>query len=190
MNRPASELLHGYRCECHTSRPANGDATRLLGSIDVETAPQAIRWIRVALRTLSPALNSEAFEEAWQWLSEDHHDALQALIQGEPVNLTLQQVPTTIQWTARPAQFLKLTTRQGINLPACTREYTELHTSVSNNFLYVFKAPRSAPRALPGSPPLLSPPRSGPRLRRSRGKSERQWRGETLYGWARSAPRL
>ncbi|MCI3225415.1 hypothetical protein [Streptomyces sp. NP-1717] len=124
MNRPTPVLLRGYRCECHTSRPANGDATTLLGSIDVETAPQAVRWIRVAVRTLSPALNSEAFEEAWQWLSEDHHDALQALVQGEPITLTLQQGATTIQWTARPVQFLKLTTRQGINLPACTREYS------------------------------------------------------------------
>ncbi|MFF2641099.1 hypothetical protein ACFVUB_14775 [Streptomyces niveus] len=124
MNRPTSLLLHGYRCECHTSRPRSGDATTLLGSIDVENAPQAVRWIRVALRTLSPALNSEAFEEAWQWLPEDHHDALQALAQGEPVTLTLRQDPTTIQWTARPAQFLKLTTRQGVNSPACTQEYT------------------------------------------------------------------
>ncbi|MFC8826241.1 hypothetical protein ACFT9I_12925 [Streptomyces sp. NPDC057137] len=101
----------------------NGDATTLLGSVDVETALQAVRWIRVALRTLSPALNSEAFEEVWQWLSEDHHDALQALVQGEPITLTLQQGPTTIQWTARPAQFLKLTTRQGVYSPACTKEY-------------------------------------------------------------------
>lgn len=123
MNRSTPVLLRGYRCECHTSSPSNGDATTLLGSIDVETAPQAVRWIRVAVRTLSPALNSEAFEEAWQWLSEDHHDALQALVQGEPITLTLQQGATTIQWTARPVQFLKLTTRQGINLPACTHEY-------------------------------------------------------------------
>lgn len=36
--------------------------------------------------------------------------------------------------------------------------------SVSNNFLYRFKASRSARRARPGfpGPPLLSPPRSGP----------------------------
>ncbi|GGK11942.1 hypothetical protein GCM10011583_50050 [Streptomyces camponoticapitis] len=123
MNRPTSVLLRGYQCECHTSRLANSDATTLLGSVDVETAPQAVRWIRVAVRTLSPTLNSEAFEEAWQWLSEDHHDALQSLVQGEPVTLTLQQGATTIQWTARPVQFLKLTTRHGINLPACTQEY-------------------------------------------------------------------
>ncbi|MEV8363961.1 hypothetical protein [Streptomyces niveus] len=90
----------------------------------METASQAVRWIRVAVRTLSPALNSEAFEETWQWLLEDHHDALQALVQGEPITLTLQQGPTTIQWTARPVQFLKLTTRKGINFPACTEEYT------------------------------------------------------------------
>ncbi|MEV8352395.1 hypothetical protein ACFVTT_04350 [Streptomyces niveus] len=81
--------------------------------------------VRVALRTLSPALNSEALEEAWQWLSEDHHDALQALVQGEPITLTLRQGSTMIQWTARPVQFLKLTTRQGINLPACAQEYTK-----------------------------------------------------------------
>ncbi|MGW6310456.1 hypothetical protein [Streptomyces niveus] len=121
MNHPTPVLLRGYQCKCHTS----GDATTLLGSIDVETAPQAIRWIRVAVRTLSPTLNSEAFEEAWQWLTEDHHDALQALVQGEPSTLTLQQGSTAIQWTARPVQFLKLTTRQGINFPACAQEYTE-----------------------------------------------------------------
>ncbi|MGW8571004.1 hypothetical protein [Streptomyces niveus] len=125
MNRPTRVLLGGYRCECHTSSLSNGDAAALLGSVDVETAPQAVRWIRVALRTLSPALNSETYEEAWQWLTEDHHDALQALVQGEPITLTLQQDPTTIQWTARPVQFLKLTTRQGINSPTCTKEYTE-----------------------------------------------------------------
>lgn len=66
MNGPTPVLIYGYRCECHTIRPANGDATALLGSIDVETALQAVRWIRVAVRTLSPVLNSEAFEEAWQ----------------------------------------------------------------------------------------------------------------------------
>ncbi|WP_405501090.1 hypothetical protein OG501_20300 [Streptomyces niveus] len=124
MNRTMPVLLRGYRCECHTSHPTNGDTSTLLGSADVDTALQAVRWIRVALRTLSPALNSEAFEEAWQWLSEDHHDALQALAQGEPVSFTLQQGPTTIQWTARPVQLLQLTTRQGINLPACTQEYS------------------------------------------------------------------
>ncbi|MEV8399565.1 hypothetical protein [Streptomyces niveus] len=124
MNRPTPVLLRGYGCECHTSRPANGDATTLLGSVDVDTALQAVRWIRVAVRTLSPALNSEAFEEAWQWLSEDHHDALQALVQGEPVALTLQQGSTTIQWTARPVQFLKLTPRRSVNSPTGTQEYT------------------------------------------------------------------
>ncbi|MET9555134.1 hypothetical protein [Streptomyces sp. NPDC006645] len=125
MTRPTPVLLRGYRCECHTSRPTNGETTMLLGSADVDTALQAVRWIRVAVRTLSPALNSEAFEEAWQWLSEDHHDTRQALIQGEPVTLILRQGSTTIQWTARPTQFLKPTTRQGINSPACTHESTK-----------------------------------------------------------------
>jgi hypothetical protein len=44
---------------------------------------------------------------------------------------------------------------------------------VSRNLLYGFKAARSARRARPRlqrrAPTLLSPPRSGPRLRRPRG---------------------
>jgi hypothetical protein len=125
MTQPTPVVMRGYRCECRTHHPAKGEAPALLGSIDVETAPQAVRWLRVALRTISPALGSDAFEEAWQWLSEDHHDTLQTLAQGEPFTLTLRQGVTTIQWTAHPVRYLTLATRQGLDLPACTEEYNE-----------------------------------------------------------------
>ncbi|MGW6605261.1 hypothetical protein [Streptomyces sp. NPDC055036] len=125
MNRPAPLLTDGFWCECWTRDPATGQARKLLGSIDVETAPQAVRWITITARTIAAALDVEAFTEAWAWLSDDHHDALQALTDGQPCTLTIHDRRMTIQWTAHPVRYLKLATRQGINLPGCIEEYTQ-----------------------------------------------------------------
>lgn len=125
MTRPASLLTDGFWCECWTNDPATGEARKLLSSLDVKTAAQAVRWIRIAARTIASALDHEAFTEAWAWLSDDHHDALQALTKGKPCTLIVHDSRTTIQWTARPVRYLKLATRQGINLPACMEEYTQ-----------------------------------------------------------------
>lgn len=125
MTQPASIVNRGFRCECWTQNPATGGTRTLIDSIDVETAAQAIRYISIAIRTIAPALKPEAVNEAWDWLSDDNRNALQALNSGKPHTVTIHDSRTTIQWTARPVDFLQLATRQGINLPACAEQYTE-----------------------------------------------------------------
>lgn len=127
MTQPASILTRGFRCECWTQNPATGGTRTLIDSIDVETAAQAIRYISIAVRTIAPALEPEAVNGAWGWLSDDNHKALQALNTGEPYTVTIHDSRTTIQWTARPVDFLKLASRRGINLPACAEQYAKPH---------------------------------------------------------------
>ncbi|WP_326611474.1 hypothetical protein OG949_19835 [Streptomyces scopuliridis] len=125
MTKPARLLTDGFRCECWTHDPATSQPRKQLGSIDVETAHQAVRWIRIAARTLASALDEEAFTETWAWLSDGYQDTLQALTKGEPCTLTVHDSRTTIRWTAHPVRYLKLSTRQGINLPACMEKYAQ-----------------------------------------------------------------
>ncbi|MFI1014232.1 hypothetical protein [Streptomyces sp. NPDC020965] len=115
----------GYWCECRTRNTTTGDAPLLIASIDVETATQAVRWIRIALRALIPTLDAEAFDTAWDWLSLEYRSTVQALTAGEPRTFTITQAQTAIQWTVRPVHFLKLATRQGINLPPCAEQYNQ-----------------------------------------------------------------
>ncbi|GAA1185394.1 hypothetical protein GCM10009654_48820 [Streptomyces hebeiensis] len=119
MTEPASKRARGFRCECWTQSQTTGART-LIDSITVETPAQAIRYIRVAVRTITPALNPEAFDEAWLWLDTDAH---QALTNAKPYIVTLHDHRATIQWTARPVDFLKLTARQAINHPARKEQY-------------------------------------------------------------------
>lgn len=83
-----------------------------------------MRWIRVALRTIASALEPDTFNEAWDWLSGGHRDALQALAQAQPCVYTVHHGQTTIEWTARPVLFATLAHRTDINLPACTNQFT------------------------------------------------------------------
>lgn len=125
MSKPAPLLTRGYWCECWTQSPATGNASVQVGSIDVETATQAVRWIRVALRTIASALEPDSFNEAWDWLSGGYRDALQALAQAEPCVYTVHHGHTTIEWSARPVLFATLAHHRDINLPACTHQFTE-----------------------------------------------------------------
>ncbi|MER8003996.1 hypothetical protein [Streptomyces sp. NPDC095613] len=118
MTEPPSTLPRGFRCECWTQSQTTGTRT-LIDSIQVETPAQAIRYIRVAVRTIAPALDPEAFDDAWLWLDGDDSNAHQALTNAKPYTVTLHDHRATIEWTTRPVDFLKLTTRQAINSPAC-----------------------------------------------------------------------
>ncbi|MEV7090271.1 hypothetical protein AB0O07_31055 [Streptomyces sp. NPDC093085] len=125
MTEPAPILTRAFQCACWIHRPTTTQAPTLIDSIDIETATQAIRWIRVAVRTITSALEPDAREQAWDWLSADYRNALHALTSGQPCTLTLHDSGTTIQWTAHPTTYLKLATRQGLNLPACAEQYMQ-----------------------------------------------------------------
>jgi hypothetical protein len=65
MNDPTPLIRRGYWCECWTQSAATGEAPALVASIDVATPADAIRWIRIALRTITPALDRAASRDAW-----------------------------------------------------------------------------------------------------------------------------
>ncbi|MGW1759705.1 hypothetical protein [Streptomyces mirabilis] len=62
----------GYWCECWTEDLADGTSPSFRASFGAYTAAQADRWIAVALRAISPALDANASQEAWTWLPLAH----------------------------------------------------------------------------------------------------------------------
>ncbi|MER5211259.1 hypothetical protein ABT063_11925 [Streptomyces sp. NPDC002838] len=118
----------GYWCECWTEDLAEGSRPALRGSLDAYTAPQADRWVAVALRTISPALDPEASDEAWAWLYEGRIQTRRALLRAEPCTVSVTHASTRITWMIRPVLFLPLAHRQGVELPACVDDFKPLPT--------------------------------------------------------------
>ncbi|SOR79072.1 hypothetical protein SCNRRL3882_2535 [Streptomyces chartreusis NRRL 3882] len=113
----------GYWCECWTQDLTTQQQPALLASFDAYSAPQADRWVAVALRTISPALDPDASDEAWMWLYEGRVYTRRALLRSEPSTVTITQASTRVTWTIRPVLFLPLVHRQGAKLPACTDDF-------------------------------------------------------------------
>ncbi|MFF1308391.1 hypothetical protein [Streptomyces sp. NPDC058307] len=114
----------GYWCECWTEDLTTETRPVLRASFDAYTAPQADRWVAVALRTISPALDPDASQEAWEWLYDGRITTRNALLRAEPSTVTLTQARTRITWTIRPVIFLPLAHRQGAELPSCAHGFT------------------------------------------------------------------
>ncbi|WP_431784472.1 hypothetical protein [Streptomyces chumphonensis] len=113
MTRRLPLTTAGIWCECLTRDPASGQP-RTLATFDATTPGQAIRWIRVALRTITPVLHGQARNEAWHWLEAEHANARRGLNFGEPHTLTVTQGSNRITWTARPVTFLTMAHRASI----------------------------------------------------------------------------
>ncbi|MGW0566154.1 hypothetical protein [Streptomyces tauricus] len=118
-----NEPQWGYWCECWTEDLAEGEVPELRASFDAHSAPQADRWVAVALRTISPALDADASDEAWEWLYEGRTQTRQALLRMQPCAVSVTHAGTRITWTIRPVIFLPLAHRQGIELPACAYNF-------------------------------------------------------------------
>lgn len=98
-----------------------------MASFDAYSAPQADRWVAIALRTISPALDSDASDEAWAWLHEERAETRRALMRSEPCTVTITHAEVRITWTIRPVLFLPLAHQQGAELPACARTFKPHH---------------------------------------------------------------
>ncbi|MFH8771676.1 hypothetical protein [Streptomyces sp. NPDC017958] len=118
-----TELVRGYWCECWTDDLSNEQPPALRASFDAYSAPQADRWVAVTLRTISPALDSDASDVAWAWLSQGRIATRRALLSFEPCSVTVTQDHTRITWTIRPVLFMPLAHRRGIELPACAHDF-------------------------------------------------------------------
>ncbi|WP_326667114.1 hypothetical protein [Streptomyces canus] len=113
----------GYWCECWTEGVTAETRPVLRASFDAYSAAQADRWVAVALRTISPALDPDVSEEAWEWLYDGRIATRRALLRAEPCTVSLTQASTRITWTIRPAIFLPLAHRQGLDIPACAHQF-------------------------------------------------------------------
>ncbi|MFG2464868.1 hypothetical protein ACGFXB_05260 [Streptomyces canus] len=113
----------GYWCECWTENLTEGTRPVLRASFDAYSAPQADRWVAVALRTISPALDPDASEDAWEWLYDGRITTRRALVRAEACTVSVTQTGTRITWTIRPVIFLPLAHRQDIDLPACAHDF-------------------------------------------------------------------
>jgi hypothetical protein len=113
----------GYWCECWTEDLTAETLPTLRASFDAYSAPQADRWVAVALRTISPALDPDASQEAWEWLYDGRIATRKALLRAEPNAVALTQAGTRITWTIRPVIFLPLAHRQSTELPPCAAEF-------------------------------------------------------------------
>ncbi|MGX1476257.1 UNVERIFIED_CONTAM: hypothetical protein RKD50_005065 [Streptomyces canus] len=121
----------GYWCECWTQDLTKETPPVLRASFDAYSAPQADRWVAVALRTISPALDPDASQNAWEWLYDGRISTRKALLRAEPCTVTLTQARTRINWTIRPVIFLPLAHRQEVELPSCAQDFkphAEPHT--------------------------------------------------------------
>ncbi|MFD4551203.1 hypothetical protein [Streptomyces sp. NPDC058466] len=118
----------GYWCECWTEGVTETAPPELRASFDAYSAPQADRWVAVALRTISPALDADASDEAWGWLYEGRIQTRRALLRRQPCTVSLTHADTRITWTIRPVLYLPLAHRQSIELPACAYDFKPQQT--------------------------------------------------------------
>ncbi|MGW4880411.1 hypothetical protein ACWEPI_28085 [Streptomyces sp. NPDC004262] len=110
----------GFWCECWTDDLTDGmQWPALRASFDAYSAPQADRWVAIALRTISPALDPDVSDEVWAWLHDGRAETRRALLRLEPCTVSVTQASTRITWTIRPVIFLSLAHRQDTELPAC-----------------------------------------------------------------------
>ncbi|WP_030989302.1 MULTISPECIES: hypothetical protein [Streptomyces] len=107
---------YGYWCECWTEDLTEQWQPALVASFDARSAPQADRWVAVTLRTISPALDTDASDEAWEWLHEHRIETRRALLRGEPCTVSVTHAGTRITWTIRPVRFLPLANRRAAHL--------------------------------------------------------------------------
>ncbi|WP_405934657.1 hypothetical protein OG495_20585 [Streptomyces longwoodensis] len=118
------ELRRGYWCECWTEDLTQQRRPALLASFDAYSAPQADRWVAVTLRTISPALDPDASDEAWEWLYEGRIETRRALLRSEPCTVSVSHEDIRITWTIRPVTFLSMAHRERVELPACAHDFT------------------------------------------------------------------
>jgi hypothetical protein len=113
----------GFWCECWTEDLTEAEQPTFHSSFDAHSAGQADRWIAIALRTITPALDPRASDEAWKWPYEGRIETRRALLCSEPCTDTINQGSTHLTWTARPALLLPLAHRRSLELPTCAYDF-------------------------------------------------------------------
>lgn len=160
---------------------------RLLGT-------QADRWVAVALRTISPALDADASDEAWEWLCEGRICTNRGLLQMQPCTVSVTRADTRITWKIRPVPFLPLSHRQAPELPARAHDLKPSRPTESQLSLLVqggsLRSPRMAWPPVGACASVSAPLQPGRRPCRAHSMQPPDVREEVRPGCRRSAPRL
>lgn len=118
----AANARPGFWCECLLTS-AESESTVLVGSFDAYAARDAVRWIRIAMRTLASVVDEA--EPVHEWLLIDSNLTAAALERGEPFAIALRQEELRLAWSARPVGFLPLADRTSRALPPCALEWAQ-----------------------------------------------------------------
>jgi hypothetical protein len=121
--RTGTRAWPGYWCECIIHIPGADHGASQVGSFDTDSAGQALRWIRVSLRTLLSALTPDETEAALYWLLFGQDDALLRLRSGAPFLFSVSHGSARIEWIVRRVVFLPLAHRATGKLPTCAETY-------------------------------------------------------------------
>jgi len=113
----------GFWCECWTEGVDGRLPPVLFGSFHAYSEREADSWVSTILRTISPALDADASQEAWERLYDHRIDTRRALLRREPWTVSVTHVTTRITWTVRPVLFLPMAHRQGTELPSCAHDF-------------------------------------------------------------------
>ena len=106
MKTPDVNVRRGYWCECWTTSPTTGSAPKLFASFEAVTATQAVRWIRGVLRTIVSALEPDAADRAWGWLTNGYDAAIGDLERAQPYAYAVTRGSTRIEWTPAQCSFV------------------------------------------------------------------------------------
>ncbi|MFI6626030.1 hypothetical protein [Streptomyces sp. NPDC050528] len=122
----------GFWCECWTEGVGGQLPPTLFGSYDAYSEREADSWVSTILRTISPALDTDASQEAWERLYDHRIDTRRCLLRREPWTVSVTHVNTRITWTVRPALFLPVARRHGTELRSCSHDFKP-HTADSRS---------------------------------------------------------
>lgn len=106
----------GIRCECRL-HSADGAVRVVAGVFDAPGPARAVRWIRVAVRTLVSTLDEESAEPVHEWLLFGERPAVQALSRGQVRSFCFGFEGWRVEFTAHPVRYLVLADHSGS--PAC-----------------------------------------------------------------------
>ncbi|MFF2972147.1 hypothetical protein ACFVS5_01630 [Streptomyces albidoflavus] len=109
----------GFWCECWTRDLDDCQPPTLFASYDAHTEVEANNWVSTILRTISPALDTDTSEEAWERLYDHRVNTRRALLRRVPWTISETHTRTLITWTVSPVIYLPLAHRQDIELPLC-----------------------------------------------------------------------
>ncbi|MFJ3193399.1 hypothetical protein ACIPJQ_12255 [Streptomyces griseoviridis] len=114
----------GFWCECWTRHLDDGQPPTLFGSYDARTEVEANNWVSEILRTISPALDTDTSEEAWERLYDHRVNTRRAFLRRVPWTVSVTHARTLISWTVSPVTFLPLAHRRTAELPTCAYDFT------------------------------------------------------------------